>query len=262
MKKLSLLTTGFLLVLFAFTGCKKDETDNKELLQGIWLNTYANGIAAETDMKFVLEFTDSKEYYSTGVDFDTLGRKWFDRIAYDYQIDGNRILITGKDAKNNTVSMELEIVSLNSTELVYKVNSFKENGTEYPDPTVYTMRKVTKSLQDQIVGTWYGKATHAGTTDTDYHYWRYLPDNNYEYYYRNSPTENWIKKDDNEGRYYVYDNLLASTWTNNVLLGTIGLYYECWEIEITGDTMTWIGYRNNAAVTSYEMVRVPAPPAI
>ena len=253
-----------ILVLFVILpGCSKtDEPGNLPLLKGTWVNTRIDEMNVETNRKFIMELADEKEYYSVGVVFDTANKKWIDRRAYDYSLSDDRIMISGTDVLGNGVNIEMEIISVNSTDLVYRVNLFKYNGVEIPDNKTYTLKKVSKSLNDQIIGTWYGKATSAGSTDTDYHYWNYLPDGSYEYYYREAPgSSQWIKKEDNEGRYYLYDNLLATNWSNDIFSGVPGLDYECWEIDITGNRMKWTGYRDNGKVTSYEMERVAAPPA-
>jgi hypothetical protein len=210
-----------------------------------------------------MEFTDVEVYYSEGIVIDSANKKWIDRLSYDYVLSDDRLMITGTDFQNFAIALEFGIISIDDAEMVCRLNLFTRNGVEIPDNRIYRFKKATQKLDDDILGTWYGKATHAGTTDTDYHYWNYLPDGTYEYYYREDPdSSQWIKKNDNEGRYYVYDNLLATNWSNDIFTGLPGLDYECWEIVIAGDTMQWTGYRLNGQVTSYEMERVPGPPEL
>lgn len=254
-----LLTGLTSLIIFS---CTKEETKS-DMLKGVWLITHIDGEQVPTDERFVMELTDDKEYYSEGIVLDSDNKKWFDRIAYDYSFSNDRIVISGTDVQNNAIQLEFAIISLNHTELICSVHLYKLNGVEIPDPKIYKYKKAVKNLQNDIIGTWYGKSTHAGSTDTDYHYWNYLPNGTYEYYYRDNPASmQWIKKNDNEGRYYVYDNLLATNWSNDIFTGLPGLDYECWEITITGNTMQWIGYRQNGRITSYEMQKVAGPPGL
>jgi len=253
-----------LALIFILSGCKKnDEPDYSELLKGVWINTHTDETAVQTNDKFVLEFTGVAEKYSAGVIFDTLNKKWIDSRSFDYSISGDRINISGTDVQNNALELEFGIISISNSQLIYRVNLFKINGVDLPDNKIYKFKKVSKNLNENITGTWYGKATYAGSTDTDYHYWNYLPDGTYEYYYRENPSsQQWIKKTDNEGRYYLYDNLLATNWSNDIFSGNPGLDYECWEIDITGNVMKWNGYRADGLVAIYEMEKVSGPPVV
>lgn len=253
-----------LILSIGLSGCKKtDEPDNAELLNGVWINTHYDEIENETDYKSVLEFTGNKVYSSAGVVFDSANQKWINRWAFDYVLSGNRVTITGTDIQENDIEIEFEINSINNAEIVGRFNFYKVNGEQLPDDYVYKYKKVQQNYSEIIVGTWYGRATYAGSADTDYHYWNYLPNGTYEYYYREDPTtQQWIKKNDNEGRYYLYDNLLATNWSNDIFSGNPGLDYECWEIEISENMMKWTGYRANGLVATYEMVKVPGPPVL
>lgn len=252
------LLIGCGLMLF---GCSKNEDPStRELLQGIWVNTSISNSLVPTDEKFVMEFVGNTEYYSTGVIFDPDNKKWFNRRAYDFSLVDDRILISGTNEQGNAIELEFGIISIDQDAMVCRVNRFTSDGVEVPDPGIYAFKKASRKFNDAIVGTWYGKSTYAGSTDTDFHYWNYLSDGTYVYYYRENPSSPWIKKIDNEGRYYVYDDLLATNWSNDLQSGVKGLAYECWEIDISGKTMKWTGYRPNGQITSYEMEKVAGPP--
>lgn len=268
-----LLSSGFIQPRHVFTilaivsilyACRKaDEPDRLELIKGIWINTHINQTEVQTNLKFVMEFTNETEFYSVGVVFDSVNKKWIDRSAYDYSLSGDRLIISGTDVLGDDIELEFGIISVSSSALVCRVNSFEKNGALQFDNKIYTFKKALNVLTQEISGTWYGKATYSGSTDTDYHYWNYLPNGTYEYYYREDPdSSQWIKKTDNEGRYYLYDNLLATNWSNDIFSGNPGLDYECWDIEITGNVMKWTGSRANGLVATYEMIKVSGPPVV
>lgn len=253
-----------LLVLISIlAACNKTDDKQQELLRGTWINTHMNDDIVETNNKFVMEYDNETEYYSAGVVIDTVNKKWIDRKSYDFSLEGDRIIISGADVKENKTDLEFGIVSITGSELICRVNMFKINGVEQSDSKIYKFKKATGKYNEEITGTWYGKATYAGSADTDYHYWNYLPGGTYEYYYRDDPgSARWIKKTDNAGRYYLYDDFLATTWTNDIFSGVPGLDFECWEIEIAGDVMKWTGYRSNDKVATYEMKKVTGPPTL
>jgi len=244
-----------------FVACSKTEQpDYESLLKGVWINTVVDQQQVETDNVFVMEFAGDKEYYSAGMKISDSSKKWFDRQVYDFETEGKLIKIAGKDNSGNDMAMEFEIRTIDSLNLSYKVNSFKVNGTEYPDDKIYVCKKANQNLNESFVGTWYGISEYEGSTDLDYHYWDYFANGSYDYYYRQSPTADWIRKSDNEGKYYLHDNLLATNWTNDLISGSTGLAYECWYIEMTGNTMRWTAYRANGLVARYRMEKVSGPP--
>lgn len=249
------------LTLVFIVSCNKaDDPTTAELLKGVWINTHIDDAAVESDLMFVMEFVENTEYYSAGVVYDAQNREWIDRRAFNFSINADLISIDGTDALGNALVMEFEILSITKSELKYKVNSFSSNGVVIPDPKVYKMKKETIQLENLIVGTWYGKSTHAGSPDTDYHYWDYLADGTYDYYYRETPTSPWIKKIDNVSSYYLYDNLLVTNWSNDLISENMDLKYEVWEVELVNDTMKWTGLRAGGQITSNEMVKVAGPP--
>lgn len=249
---------GGVSLLFACT--KEDDPSTRDLLQGVWVNTTINDSLVPTDEKFVIEFVEDTQYFSAGVIFDTDNKKWFDRMPKEFSLVDDRILISGTNEQGNAIELELEIISIDQEAMVYQVNRFVIDGMEIPDSGIYAFKKASRKFNDAIVGTWFGKSSYAGSSDTDFHYWDYLADGTYVYYYRENPAAPWIKKIDNEGRYYVYDDLLATNWSNDLQSGVKGLAYECWEIDISGKTMKWTGHRHNGQITSYEMEKVAGPP--
>lgn len=255
-----LLFTGMIISVL-FTGCKKDKkTDYASLILGVWLNTLIDNNPVLTDNSYVIEFRSNQvESYAKGFVLDSNNKTWIENAKYNYTVDGDMIIIDGIDDPGNSFHMEFKILSIDQQILSYSVRKFIINNIEYPDQKIYNCKKMTADLTKQFIGTWYGKSTTPGSTDTSNHYWDYFANGHYDYYYRDGGG-NWINKPDNEGFYFLYGDFLASNYTNDLIIGGKGKSFECWNISIAGDTMFWTGFRDNGLATSFRMEKAPGPP--
>lgn len=255
------LTLGICLLLTA--GCKKEvHPDYETLLIGTWINSAIDGNVVKTDNAFVCDLrADKSGLYALGVDINDDNKLWIENDDFSYSIDGDEVTIEGTDVLNRSIKIEIEIKSISATEFTGTFDQFKVDGVNYSNSKIYTFKKLTTNYSAQFVGVWYGHCTSAGTTDTKYHYWEYFADGSYKYYYQDE-NDNWVLKEDNNGAYFLYGNYFASNYSNDLLSGGTGLAYECWNISIAGNQMTWTGLRDNGAVVTYEMEKRDAPPVI
>lgn len=259
MRKLLLAILLFSVIL----SCKKEEeNDYAAMVIGKWVNTHVNDITVLTDEAFAFEYrTDKAQTYASGNILDANNKTWIENNSFTYSVNGKKITVVGANQFGNTFNMEFEIIYADQQTLKYSVTKFLVDNVEYPDPNTYTNKKITVDMKSQFVGTWYGKTTTAGSTDNSFHYWDYFADDTYDYYFQDG-SGNWINKPDNEGRYYLYGDLLASNYTNDLITGGTGKAYECWNFRIEGNKMYWTGLRENGLTTSFEMEKVAAPPAV
>jgi len=250
-----------LIVLLAGTGCKKEKgTDYASLVLGRWINIQVDHNPVLTDESFVIEFrSDGVETYAKGFQLDENNRSWIENDNYKYYLDGNCIIIDGYNDFGNKFHMVFEILSIDPSCMTYSVRKFMIDDQEYPDEKSYTNIKVSADLTSRFKGTWYGKSSTPGGTDPSFHYWDYLDNGHFNYYFQDS-TGTWINKHDNEGGYFLYGSFLASNYTNDLNTGVSGKAFECWNIEIQGDSMFWTGLRENGATTSFRMAKVSGPP--
>ncbi|MDP3462384.1 MAG: hypothetical protein Q8S18_06320 [Bacteroidales bacterium] len=260
MKKNKMLF-GFALIFILFNGCKKDKDPNyAELLKGTWVNTQVNGHEVLTDATFVMEFlSDNTEMYASGVQMDENNKSWQENSFFTYSVSGDMISITSNDEAGSLTQMKFKIQSIENGTITYTVPTFSINGIEFPDQNTYTCKKVTNDYNDAFTGVWYGRCTTEGAADSLYHYWEYFADGSYNYYYQDE-NNNWIKKSDNEGHYFLYGQLMATNYTNDLISGGTGLDYECWNFTLDGNNMVWTGLRENNIIVNYEMVKVQSPP--
>ena len=252
------LLTIAVIALF-FVGCSDEEISFDDLIQGVWINTHVNDQPVLTDEAFVSEYrADLTQLYAIGIAIDEDNKSWIENTSYTYMLDGKTIIVEGPDVFDNYFYMEFTILSLDKDTMRYDVKTFSINGEEFPDPDTYTLAKVKTNLEDAFVGTWYGRSTTEGGSES-YHYWDYFADGSFDYYYEDDDG-NWVNKPDNEGKYFLYGNLLASNFTNDLLSGETGKAFECWNITINDNNMFWEGLRENNHVTTFEMTKVEGPP--
>jgi hypothetical protein len=258
MKKLVLVA---MVLSLLFSGCQKQD-DLYSLLLGTWVNTQVDNQAVLTDESFIMELrSDKVQMYATGYTLDMNNKTWIENDKYTYRVDGNILTIDGVGALGSKYHLELIILSVDKYTLSYSVRKLMIENVDYPDKKIYTFRKAIVDFSDRFVGTWYGRSTTPGSNDESYHCWEYFADGQFNYYYQDSRGL-WIRKADNEGHYFLYGDLMASNYSNDLLSGAIGKAFECWNFSITGNTMVWKGLRENGQVTSYRMEKVKGPPTI
>lgn len=260
MKKILLLAFCVALAAFSFGCTENDDTEIPQLLIGKWVNTVVSGSNVLTDNVFYMQLrNDQVQVFAKGFDLDTANRSWIENNKYTFSSDGKQLSVNGTDALGKVYKMQFNILTLNETQLKYSVKSFTIDGVPVSDTNIYTCRKINADYSSEFVGVWYGKCTSAGSSDTSYHYWEYFADGTYNYYYKNDADE-WVKKSDNEGKYFLYGDLFASNYTNDLISGGKGKAYECWNFTINNNTMTWTALRKGSKTVRYEMNRVDAPP--
>ena len=260
MKKLLLLVLFAAISVCSF-GCKEnDDNEIPPLLIGKWINTQVNGIPIQTDNVFFMQLrNDQTQLFAKGFDLDTANREWMENSKYTYSSDGRVLSINGTDVLGKQYKMQFNILTLDNDQLIYAVKSFTIDGVPFTDTNTYTCKRITEDYSTQFVGVWYGKCISQGNPDTSYHYWEYFADGTYNYYYQNDADE-WVKKTDNNGKYFLYGSVMASNYTNDLINGGTGKAYECWNFSIEDDKMTWGGIRKGNKSVIYRMQKVAAPP--
>ena len=233
-----------IILSFLFSACSKDSNPAEsqktysEMAQGKWVNTMINDKPVQTDSSFIMELrSDNIEMYATGTKLDENNISWIEGTGYIYSVTGDVITIKGTNITGSSVNMNLKILSLDESTLRYSVSSFSIGGVSYPDSKIYTCKKTSEDCSTKFTGIWYGKSTSGNTGDVNCHYWEYFNDGTYNYYYQDG-SGNWIKKSDNEGRYFLYGGFFVSNYSNDLVSGGTGKAYECWNFTIKSDTMT------------------------
>lgn len=255
-----------LLFLLFFSCCKKNnelesEPNFSDIIVGTWVNIQIDGQQVLTNESFVMQLKPSKvQMFSQGVTIQENDHQWMESDQYTYSIKNKNIIIDGKNALDQSTHLEMEVVSVDQQMMTYKVKQLVVNQIIIPDNHLYTMQRVDKSLNSDLIGIWYGRDETSGSADTSYKYWEFLSNGNYNYYYFDEDIQLWICKEDNNGHYFLYGNLLAANFTNNLPTQEACFMYECWNIQIDGNSMDWSGLRENGATTLFSMEKVDTPP--
>ena len=129
------------------------------------------------------------------------------------------------------------------------------DGKEVADTKNYTFKKVNIDYKDKIIGVWEGKDITPGTNHPELHRWEYLANGRFNYYYQDENKE-WVLKEDNNSKYFLYGDLMVTMWTNDYNTDTNGTFYENWWIQISGDTMNWDTFKKDGSHFKFEMIKV------
>jgi hypothetical protein len=131
-----------------------------------------------------------------------------------------------------------------------------DGNVVHSDEHIFHFTKLVTDYKADIVGTWEGHCTSAGSVfdDGQEHRWQYNADGTYVYYVKDG--DNWVPYEGNTlNEYFVDGNLLCTRWIDQGQENR-----EWWEITIAADRMNWTALRQNEDGTTFtatfEMERV------
>lgn len=257
MKRNSLFLACSIVVLsLSFTSCKDKSWESyPDDIIGTWISVEVDGKEPLTNDVFINEFTSAgKEIYAAQQPM-TNGTEWIVNSPVNYSLDEDVLTESGTDRDGKKYSYKSKI-KIENDYLYFEVLEYIYDGVNMSDNSTFTMKRV--SANSSIIGIWKGKEVTNPTTSLHDSYWEYLPDGSYNYYYYDEDSESYLLKDDNNGKYFVYGNLLASNFSNNILTGGSGRESENWFFSISGNTMTWTAKRENNSTPSFVMQKVNA----
>ena len=230
---------------------KKIDLNVAEKIIGKWMIADKDGNPAPTDEKSVFTFISttkaiacaSKNTYS-----DSHSRWSLDR-EYDVEINGNYVKLTSHSDGSSTMIKEFAITSINDAEFVCRYKHTTVRDGQITSAGSEQIRRYTKIIPDfrsDVVGTWEGHCTSAGSVfdDGQEHRWQYNADGTYVYYVKDG--DNWVPSENTLNEYFVDGTLLCTRWID---LGQENR--EWWEINIDGDKMNWTALRQKEDGTTF-----------
>ena len=253
-------------VCAVFTGCKDkdDKVDYSGAILGTWIAVSEDGNEILTDDVFINVFTQGmKTRYASMLPVEN-GIEWTIEPEGNYSLNDDILYEWGVDEDGKSYSYKSSIAFVGG-KLVLQMLEAGYDDEMTVENTIYVLRKVTRDYSSQFTGVWKGYETSEGVsapeagTET---YWEYKTDGMYEYYSWDETEEKYVKKTDNDGYYFLYEDLLATNYTNDLNTGEQGRTSENWWITIQGNTMTWRGLREDGAVKTFRMEKVASPPSI
>ena len=239
---------------------KKIDLKVAEKIIGKWMATYIDGQTTPTNMKSVYTFVSTtKAYMSASFNhIQATGTPWHQNTEADVAISGNKVTLTMQKDEHNRSVQELTVTAINNNEFTasLKVNVTVDGNVVHSDEHIFHFTKLVTDYKADIVGTWEGHCTSAGSVfdDGQEHRWQYNADGTYVYYVKDG--DNWVPYEGNTlNEYFVDGNLLCTRWIDQGQENR-----EWWEITIAADRMNWTALRQNEDGTTFtatfEMERV------
>lgn len=248
------------LSIILFSSCYPKENIIEKNISGMWILEEVNGFDALTNNRSVCIFAGNKQTFAMGYTLGTDNAKWMESLmAFD--VTGHKVILQGTDIVGTTWDLQLNVKSIDEDEFLYTVDKKIVNGESQKDKDTYLYEKPDENYESSIIGLWEGYNVTPGinTTDAPLRRWEYFTDGTYKYY-TYTEDENgqktWTAKEDNNGTYKVYGDLLTCNWSNDEISGVEGTMFECWEIEIEGDGMEWDALREGGSMVYFSMKRV------
>lgn len=268
MKIRTFIIKSFLITACAafLAACDKDSAPAeyatyKDRIVGVWISEIVDGEQVLEDDMFVNTYTaDGKHLFANRRASGTDGMVWAEEQEGTYWVKENMLYEEGVDRYGKSYLWKSQITIKNGQMYLIVKEGTLDGVNQGPDGD-YVVRKAVHNYSAQILGTWKGHETSLGAEPAAHDtYWQYMSDGSYNYYYYNEVAGGYVRKQDNAGRYFLYGNLLASNYSNDINVGIAGLFSECWTISFSGNTMSRWALREGGKVASFEMVRVAAPP--
>ena len=230
-----------------------------EKILGKWILAGIDGQASPTNMKSVFTFVSTtKAYVSASLNNrPDVGTPWDEETEADVVIDGNKINLTLHNNVHTTTLEELIVTDINDSEFStnFKVNKYVDGNLVHSDEHVFHYVKAPTDYRTDIIGTWEGHCTSAGSVfdDGQEHRWQYNADGTYVYYVKDG--DNWVPSENTLNEYFVDGTLLCTRWVDNEQENR-----EWWEINIDGDKMNWTALRQkedgSTFTATFEMKKV------
>ena len=239
-----------------FTSCMNDDnpvgpTDNlAEKLIGKWMPVYLDGNPVVTDLKSVYTFVSAtKAYMSVSINAQQGEESvWNNQKELDLSINGNKMTLTNHSDEHTTMVEEFNITAIDGSAFTanHKITVTVDGSVMLHNEGTIRFEKVPTDYKADIVGTWQGHCTSAGSIfdDGQEHRWQYNADGTYVYYIKDG--DNWVPSENTLNEYFVDGTLLCSRWIDQGQE-----YREWWEISIDGDKMNWTALRQKEDGTTF-----------
>lgn len=250
----TLSLTGLILGLTACDKYRVNYDIYKQTIVGTWVAVDVDGEAVETDKTFVNVFNSDGTSAYAAIDGVENGKEWLETGAEKYRLDGD-ILYEEAEYQGGLFTMKSSIRIEGDYMYVQEIEA-TSGGVKQPSNGYFTMKRVTTDVKNQLVGIWKGHETTEGVALEKDKYWEFLANGKYYYYYFDEATQQYVRKADNDGKYFLYGDFLASNYSNDYLSGAQGRTSECWNLYFNSDGMKWTAKRAGGKTASFFMKKV------
>lgn len=223
---------------------------------GLWVLDEVNGQKVPTKELFVCDYqSPTSQILASGYLFADSDNRWGERDTYHYSVRYNAILLNGQDAVGEDVELKFMDNVFTDSTWSYTVHSSRIDGVNFVDGSRYTLKKLDSKGYDvqSILGNWVLQSINGNPTNPiccQMH-----PEGTFSYYQFDTVTQRFSLKEDTQGNFFLYGNILAMNYSSNSIK-TPGCFFDCWEIEkLEGDTMSW--YMKDTTEFRVELHRMP-----
>lgn len=248
MKKFNLLVLA--LIVMIMSSCMRDEPKKITLedILGSWiLYGIVDAPVVETDDAFVMDIQGDRK-----IEFSKRSpeNRWISN-PLDYTYHDETLTITGESLAGEQIEVQLKLGHYANGQMPFTVVNYVVDGQPEVDTKKYIIKKANFDNKELILGTWEGYEVDADKKQIgETHRWEYLEEGKYIYYLEKNAEGNWIPKNDNNGKYNLYNDFLVSEYENNAGTGTIDYSCESWYTVIGYDQ-----YNNGKLAMVWEAVR-------
>lgn len=224
-----------LLGLVIFMSSCKDNNDHDydyNQIIGTWIVDSINGKALPTDSIYV-SYNDGNHRQT----FSRIVNKVWTSTQFNVNLDNARYTVDG-----NGWLLSYDVSLLTNSKMIYTTTKFTINGVDQHETKTFSARKVTdSSFQSAIIGTWEGNVENMMLR------WVFKTDGTYDFYSQDASTGTWQRKDENDGKYIVYGNLLIFTYNGKIETGATGYMSDCIHATVnsTNSIMNWRTTKND-----------------
>ena len=238
---------------------KKIDLNIPEKILGKWIMTDKNGQPIPTSGRLVYTFVSTtKVLVSASLNSrPEVGSHWSGQLEADVSISGNNVTVSMNLDEHTTSVHNYTITAIDANEFTASdiVTITIDGNVILTAENVFRFTKVTADFSADIIGTWEGHCTSAGSVfdDGQEHRWQYKADGTYVYYVKDG--DDWVPSENSLNEYFVDGNLLCSRWIDQGQENR-----EWWEINIDGDKMNWTALRQkedgSTFTATFEMKKV------
>ena len=252
------ITTLFI-VLLVFTSSCKQKVNYSEDIQGKWLcqeikQPEGNPLIIATNDVFTAQFnSDASVLVSKGYTLPNYDHTWCEKQSFAYTIDGNKLLVKGKNVLGEEIELSLSIERLTSIALTCKENYYKVQGEEKENGRTFYFSKIYKNYEKEIIGSWDVRKVAKLDPDTFVFAKYVFADANKLNIYN-------LEGDKcHDAQYFLNGELLSINYPTN-----FGNDYRCWLIQEHSENRIVIknwqvgsGNPNILQGTTYELIKNP-----
>lgn len=242
--------------------CNTTTIKYKRLL-GQWVLEAKDGVPVHTEEIRVISIYGGRIMNMANTYVGPDGREiWRDNSEMYYSVLANRFRGKGTDALRRFWKFELITRELTYETWSFQIANLIVDNTYLDDQSNYRYRKVVDlGYKDSLQGVWMCVESNGLPVNDRIN--EYYGNGLFSFYYLDPETGEWVLKRDNNGRYFVYGDLIVTSFQNSINETEKGETFSAFEVSFErqdGETiMHWRSKRVGESDYHTILKRVPRP---